>query len=50
MSVGDYIIRSEYEARHAELRTEMIQLSNTMTTTTNPIRSDIQSRFDTLCF
>lgn len=44
MSVGDYITRSEYEARHAELRTEMLHLS----ATTDAIRTDIQSRFDIL--
>jgi len=44
MSVGDYITRSEYEARHAELRTEMLHLG----ATTDAIRSDIQARFDLL--
>jgi hypothetical protein len=44
MSVGDYITRSEYEARHSELRTEMLRLNST----TDAIRSDIQARFDVM--
>lgn len=55
MSVGDYITRSEFEARHSELRTELIRLStendahfNWVVNENEKIRKDVQIKFDSL--
>ena len=51
----NYITRSEYEARHSELRTELIRLSTEndsyfkwAVTENDNLRKDVQMKFDTL--
>ena len=52
---SDFITRSEYEARHSELRTELIRLSSENDThfkwvvaENEKIRQDVQAKFDIL--
>lgn len=51
----NYITRSEYEARHAELRTELIRLNTEhdshfqwVVTENEKMRKDVQAKFDVL--
>lgn len=51
----NYITRAEYEARHSELRTELIRLSTENDTyfkwvvaENDTLRKDVQAKFDTL--
>ena len=51
----NYITRSEYEARHSELRTELIRLSSEhdshfkwVVTENEKMRNDVQVKFDIL--
>ena len=51
----NYITRSEYEARHSELRTELIRLSTENDTyfkwvvgENDALKKDVQAKFDTL--
>ena len=52
---GDYIRRSEYEARHAELRVELMRLSTEhdshfkwVVAENEKMRNDVQTKFDIL--